>query len=129
MENEHLLNTIKLQCSKISSLVSALNSKIQISPTQSALYGLDTTTISNEAQRRLRPTVEAIYPYVCEAMLRGMTEVTLILQTALGRTSAEAQFDIRFLTQSSTTKRILPKLRASAFNDNDDVPYIEDCSY
>ncbi len=93
MEDSHLQATINLFIKKIKDLKDALSMKVNVSPFKSALYAIDSTEIAENAKQRISTATSLLYPYLAEAMLRGM-DYTVELQELFERTGKEDRFSI-----------------------------------
>ena len=93
MEDEHLRNTIELYLGQLKQLKGALEAKVTLNPFKSALYNVDVGAISEKAKGLINGVANKLYPYLAEAMLRGIDYKTE-LQTTFERTGAEEKFII-----------------------------------
>ncbi len=93
MEDAHLRATINLYLNRIRTLKDALSMKVTVSPFKSALYGIDMNDLSEQAKEKISDSANLLYPYLAEAMLRGM-DFKVELQEIFERTGAEAKFFI-----------------------------------
>lgn len=122
MEDSHLINTIKLYCSKIKDCCGILESgSIKGMTAMGALIPqLDIEELKRQSRASLKTLHTRIQPYILEAALRGLShQFTEDLQNAYGR---EAQFDIKALQ-----KYILPaatdSLDGDGYEDDQDELY------
>lgn len=93
MDDTHLVNTISLIMKRICKCKNALSSKISISSFKAALYKVDTNSLVESAKERIAEETNILYPYISEAMLRGMS-FTKELQELFERTGQEVRFGI-----------------------------------
>lgn len=95
MEDDHLKNTITLYLGKLKGYKELLDAKINISPIKMAMYGIDTQNMVSQAKTKIKSCCTRLYPYLAEAMLRGIDYKTQ-LQEIFERTGAEPAFDVDF---------------------------------
>ena len=91
MDDNHLINTIRLFFNKISEIKAAM-AALDTAPTASTrftsrLYNVKTIN-PEDAADAFRDAIEAATPYLLEAYLRGLKEPQQWLQDAFGRTTA-----------------------------------------
>lgn len=96
MDNEHLQNTINCYFIKIEQAKSLLNTSVSVDKLKSALYEIDNKQIAKQASRLIKRITEKLYPYLAEAMLRGIS-YTERMQKVYERKIAEPKFDIKLL--------------------------------
>ena len=83
MEDNHLLNTIKLYCRQLKKVVSLIRAAAPMDEYDRALYGIDTLKPEDAAKLTQRFATK-LAPYVLEASLRGL-DVSTYLQDAFDR--------------------------------------------
>lgn len=89
MEDDHLMNTINVFCSKIKAARIRLDSNIEISNSSKHLY--DTDKIDERAiGKSFKTLTEKVSKYVFEASVRGL-DVSKKLQDAYGRKGSLAE--------------------------------------
>lgn len=89
MTDDHLKNTITLKLREVEATINSLNVlNTQVTPLASALYGIKPESISKAATARLPVILDNLYPYLAEAMLRGIS-FTDRLQEVMGRKGAD----------------------------------------
>ena len=93
MDDSHLTNTIKFILRKIKICKDALGLEIKATKLQSALYRIDEKELASQAKEEITEICETMYPYLAEAMLRGIS-FTTELQDLLERKVAEKKFNI-----------------------------------
>lgn len=72
MEDEHIKNTINLYIKKLE-MLKGLTVKVDLPKFKKALYNIaDDEDIQAEAMDKLKDVAKALYPYLAEAMLRGI---------------------------------------------------------
>lgn len=91
MEDEHLRNTIEIFLREIEKCIGLLDFKVGLSRFKSALYKVDSEEIADRAEERLQKVVNKSYPYLSEALLRGM-DFKDRLQEVFQRKGAEEKF-------------------------------------
>ncbi len=117
MEDRHLLNLIKLELNQITLMLDASSSKLQLTPAQQILYNLQSDEIAKRAREEVPRKVRHLYPYIAEAMLRGLTEVTENLQLTFGRKTKDTiALDIALPTKRISRARTIRERLEDAEN-------------
>ena len=88
MEDSHLINTINLLCREVDKLKGGINSRLQFTDLQKALYNVDEGSLSKKSARGIRKLREILMPYVFEASVRNMA-VAGVLQKTFERVGRE----------------------------------------
>ena len=88
MDDSHLKNTINYMIREINKQKANLSASVEITPLKSALYGIKKEDVSGRAHRAIPKMVELMFPYLAEAMLRGM-DFSKDLQEMLERSGQE----------------------------------------
>ena len=101
MEDDHLSNHIKLLLRKIDSAKNALDANMKISKFQSAMYGVNNESLEKKASKVIKDMAEKLYPYLAEAMLRGIS-FTKELQKTFERSTAEIRIQVELDLLDST---------------------------
>ncbi|BAQ65570.1 hypothetical protein [Geminocystis sp. NIES-3709] len=108
MDDNHLINFIKLLCRKINQSTQILeNSNFKGSVIFQALNPTLSKGIKEKAEAQIRYATSTISPYVLEATLRGLN-ITELLQSAFQRTE-----------QMPSINTFLPLLLSPNINDDD----------
>jgi len=100
MDDSHLENTIRMFLRKINDAKTMLDRSVKIDSFSSALYRISPEEVSNQARQSIVNMTEFLYPYLAEAMLRGI-DFKEELQKVYGRDSKDDQ-----TIQGSTLKEI-----------------------
>ena len=87
MEDDHLVNTIRLHCRKIAQYRGVAEGNIASDVFLRVLGNLDSSSFRREAENQIRMRHSLLVEYVAEAALRGL-DVSRHLQMAYGRSEA-----------------------------------------
>lgn len=112
MADSHLTNTINMLIRKIEGYKGALEAKVNVSPFKAALYEVDVEQFSETAKKRISSTANGLYPYLAEAMLRGI-DFKADLQRIFEREGQEGFFGIEGVHENL--------LEVTVVTDSDDV--------
>ena len=88
MEDSHLTNTINYYLRKVREAKDSLTKSVAIDPFKGALYGIEPEAVRNMAMTAVVNLTAKLYPYLSEAMLRGI-DFKEQLQEIYGRTGQE----------------------------------------
>ena len=88
MDDSHLKHTIKLHLGNMAK-AKAMADNTALDEYQRVLYGLPKVDMAEAAEVN-RQIIQKLYPYLAEALLRGMEDVRDMLIDAMGRDAAIA---------------------------------------
>lgn len=93
MDDSHLTNHIKLLLRHIEQAKGALGANMKVSKFQSAMYGVNQESLEKKAAKKIKGIADQLYPYLAEAMLRGIN-FTTELQKIFERTGKEERITV-----------------------------------
>jgi hypothetical protein len=114
MDDNHLMNTIKLHASKIENGLTSLDKLVNLKPSEKILYGINNsdTELEKNIASDIHIRTQALQYYVFEACLRGL-EVTEILQETFNRDKALPMLN-------TESPKLLCDDDFDVFNENED---------